>query len=41
VDGEIVYVNAEPESRRAAPVPDRLRHAIEHFEARAAKAHAT
>jgi len=41
VDGEIVYVNADPESRRAAPVPDRLRHAIEHFEARATKAHAT
>ncbi len=33
VDGEVVYVNADPESRRPAPVPDRLRHAIEHFEA--------
>lgn len=33
VDGEVVYVNADPESRRPAPVPGRLRHAIEHFEA--------
>lgn len=33
IDGEVVYVNADPETRRAAPVPDKLRHAIEHFEA--------
>ena len=33
IDGEVVYVNADPEKRRAAPVPDKLRHAIEHFEA--------
>jgi acyl-CoA thioester hydrolase len=38
VDGEVVYVNADPETRRPAPVPDRLRHAIEHFEAAHAKA---
>jgi acyl-CoA thioester hydrolase len=38
VDGEVVYVNADPESRRPAPVPDKLRHAIEHFEAAHAKA---
>lgn len=37
VDGEVVYVNADPESRRPAPVPDKLRHAIEHFEAAHAK----
>lgn len=33
VDGEVVYVNADPETRRPAQVPDKLRHAIEHFEA--------
>jgi len=33
VDGEVVYVNADAETRRAAPVPDKLRHTIEHFEA--------
>ena len=33
IDGEVVYVNADPETRRAAPVPDKLRHTIEHFEA--------
>ena len=33
IDGEVVYVNADPQTRRAAPVPDKLRHAIEHFEA--------
>lgn len=38
VDGEVVYVNADPETRQAAPVPDKLRHAIEHFEAARAKA---
>jgi acyl-CoA thioester hydrolase len=38
VDGEVVYVNADPETRRPAPVPDRLRHAIEHFEAAHAQA---
>ncbi|MDT3735502.1 MAG: thioesterase family protein [Denitratisoma sp.] len=40
VDGEVVYVNADPETRRPAPVPDKLRHAIEHFEAAHAKASA-
>lgn len=33
VEGEVVYVNADPETRRPAPVPDKIRHAIEHFEA--------
>ncbi len=33
VDGEVVYVNADAETRRTAPVPDKLRHTIEHFEA--------
>ncbi|MBI4987311.1 MAG: acyl-CoA thioesterase [Rhodocyclales bacterium] len=37
IDGEVVYVNADAETRRAAPVPDKLRHAIEHFEAAHAK----
>ena len=41
VDGEVVYVNADPESRRPAPVPDKLRHAIEHFEAAHLKAATT
>ncbi len=33
IDGEVVYANADPQTRRPAPVPDKLRHAIEHFEA--------
>ena len=41
VEGEVVYVNADPETRRPAPVPDKLRHAIEHFEAVHLKAVAT
>ncbi|GIK24731.1 MAG: hypothetical protein BroJett006_09770 [Betaproteobacteria bacterium] len=38
VDGEVVYVNADPETRRPAPVPEKLRHAVELFEASHAKA---
>lgn len=38
VDGEVVYVNADPDTRKPAPVPERIRHAIEHFEAGRAKA---
>jgi acyl-CoA thioester hydrolase len=38
VDGEVVYVNADPETRRPAPVPEKLRHAVELFEAAHAKA---
>ena len=34
--GEVVYVNADPETRRPQGVPDKLRHAVEHFESRAA-----
>lgn len=41
VEGEVAYVNADIESRRPAPVPDRLRHAIEHFEAARAKSTAS
>lgn len=33
IDGEVVYVNADPKTRRSCPVPDRLRRAIERFEA--------
>jgi hypothetical protein len=33
-----VYVNADPETRRPAPVPEKLRHAVELFEAAHAKA---
>lgn len=40
VEGEVVYVNADAETRRPAPVPDRIRHAIEHFEAARARAQA-
>ncbi|MBA3903057.1 MAG: MFS transporter [Rhodocyclaceae bacterium] len=39
IEGEVVYVNADPETRLSKPVPDKLRHAIEHFESKAA-AHA-
>lgn len=39
IEGEVVYVNADPETRLSKPVPDKLRHAIEHFENKAA-AHA-
>ncbi len=38
VEGEVVYVNADAETRRPSPVPDRMRHAIEHFEAARARA---
>lgn len=40
VEGEVVYVNADAETRRPSPVPDRIRHAIEHFEAARARAQA-
>ncbi|MFZ5510795.1 MAG: acyl-CoA thioesterase [Pseudomonadota bacterium] len=36
ITGEVVYVNADPQTRRPVPVPDKLRRAIEHFESRAA-----
>ena len=32
IDGEIVYVNADPATRKSAPVPDFLRAAIARFE---------
>ena len=32
VSGELIYVNASPQTRRSAPVPDRLREAILGFE---------
>lgn len=35
VDGELVYVNADPATRRSAPVPEFLRRAIVAFEKRA------
>lgn len=38
VEGEVVYVNADAQTRRPSPVPDRIRHAIEHFEAARARA---
>jgi acyl-CoA thioester hydrolase len=38
IEGEVVYVNADPETRRPCRVPDKLRHAIEHFEAQASRA---
>src|SRR5574340_180060 len=36
ISGEVVYVNADPATRQAARVPDRMRQAIGQFEARAA-----
>jgi len=38
VDGEVVYVNADPDTRKPTPVPEKIRHAVEHFEAARAKA---
>jgi len=35
VSGEVVYVNADPATRRSAPVPEFLREAIARFEGRA------
>lgn len=40
VEGEVVYVNADAQTRRPSPVPDRIRHAIEHFEAARTRARA-
>lgn len=40
VEGEVVYVNVDTETRRPAPVPDKLRHTIEHFEAAQTRTHA-
>ena len=37
ISGEVVYVNADPHTRRAVPVPDRLRRAIERFESQSAQ----
>ena len=36
ISGEMVYVNADPESKTSRPLPDRLRKAIEAYEAGAA-----
>jgi acyl-CoA thioester hydrolase len=33
VSGEMVYVNADPETRTSRPLPDKLREAIESYEA--------
>ncbi|MCX7156635.1 MAG: thioesterase family protein [Rhodocyclales bacterium] len=33
ISGEIVYVNADPESKTSRPLPDKLRKAIEVYEA--------
>jgi len=33
ISGEIVYVNADPESKTSRPLPDKLRKAIEVWEA--------
>ncbi len=33
VSGEMVYVNADPESRTSRPLPEKLRRAIESWEA--------
>lgn len=33
ISGEIVYVNVEPESKTSRPLPDKLRKAIEAWEA--------
>lgn len=37
IEGEVVYVNADPETRRPQWVPDKLRHTVEHFESTAEK----
>jgi acyl-CoA thioester hydrolase len=34
VSGEVVYVNADPQTRRSAPVPDFLRDAVSRLEGR-------
>ncbi len=33
ISGEMVYVNADPEARTSRPLPDKLRQAIEAYEA--------
>ena len=33
ISGEMVYVNADPESRTSRPLPEKLRKAIEIYEA--------
>ena len=35
VSGEVVYVNADPATRKSAPVPEFLREAIARFEGHA------
>ena len=39
IGGEIVYVNADPTTRRAAPVPEFLRQAVGAFERTAPQTH--
>jgi acyl-CoA thioester hydrolase len=36
ISGEMIYVNADPESKTSRPLPDKLRKAIEAYEAGAA-----
>jgi acyl-CoA thioester hydrolase len=33
ISGEMVYVNADPETRKSRPLPEKLRKAIEGYEA--------
>ena len=33
ISGEMVYVNADPETRKSRPLPEKLRNAIEAYEA--------